>query len=123
MISARTLSAPRASAARVATRLESTPPLKPRTTRSKPTLRTSLRMKPTRIPRTSSGLIRNGGKTGSERLAGAFMPDSSQLVDGQLEPLVAQKWIGEALPADLTQVEGGEDQRLGGLFLLSDDVP
>src|SRR5438128_8191985 len=122
MIAARTLSAPSASAASVATRLESTPPLRPRTTRSKPTLRTSLRMKPTRTRRTSSGLIRSGGKTGSERLAGALMPDPSQLVDGELEPLVAQQRIGEPLAADLTQVEVGQDERLVGVFLLRDDV-
>src|SRR5216683_1825182 len=75
MMKATTFVGPSASVASVATRLESTPPLRPMTTRSKPTLRTSLRMKPTRIPRTSSGLIRNGGKTGSERLAGALIPD------------------------------------------------
>src|SRR2546423_606222 len=122
MIRARTLSAPSASAARVATRLESTPPLRPRTTRSKPTFRTSLRMKPTRMPRTSSGLIRSGGKTGSERLAGALMPDPAEFVDGELEPLVAQQRIGEPLAADLPQIEVGEDERLVGIFLLRDDV-
>src|SRR5438874_6252768 len=122
MIRARTLSAPSASAASVATRLESTPPLKPRTTRSNPTLRTSLRMKPTRMRRTSSGLIRSGGKTGSERLAGALMPDPAEFVDGQLDPLVAQQGIGETLAADVTQVDGGEDERLVGIFLLGDDV-
>src|SRR5256885_16466362 len=122
MIRARTLSAPSASAASVATRLESTPPLKPRTTRSNPTLRTSLRMKPTRMRRTSSGLIRSGGKTGSERLAGALMPDPAEFIDGQLDPLVAQQGIGETLASDVTQVDGGEDQRLVGIFLLGDDV-
>src|SRR5438105_7735007 len=122
MIRARTLSAPSATAASVATRLESTPPLKPRTTRSNPTLRTSLRMKPTRMRRTSSGLIRSGGKTGSERLAGALMPDPAELVDGQLEPLVAQQRIGESLSPDFPQVEVGEDKRLVGVFLLRDDV-
>src|SRR6266700_1194458 len=109
MIRARTLSAPSASAARVATRLESTPPLRPRTTRSKPTFRTSLRMKPTRMPRTSSGLIRSGGKTGSERLAGALMPDPAEFVDGELAP-------------DLPQVELGKNERFVGIFLLRDDV-
>src|ERR1700736_574124 len=103
MIRASTLSAPSASAASVATRLESTPPLSPRTTRSKPTLRTSLRMNPTRIPRISSGLIRSGGKTGSERLAGALMPDSSQLVYGELDPLVRQQGGGDALSAGVPQ--------------------
>src|SRR5438128_4595343 len=122
MIRARTLSAPSASAARVATRLESTPPLRPRTTRSKPTFRTSLRMKPTRMPRTNSGLIRSGGKTGSERLAGALMPDPAEFVDGELEPLVAQQRIGEPLAADLTEVEGGEDERFVRVFPLRDDV-
>src|SRR6202023_2304486 len=105
---------PSASVASVATRLESTPPLRPRTSRSKPTLRTSLRMNPTRIPRTSSGLIRSGGKTGSERLAGALMPGSAQLVDGQLDPLVAQQGVGEPLAADLPKIDGGKDGRLGG---------
>src|SRR6266849_827930 len=122
MMKATTFFGPSASAASVATRLESTPPLRPRTTRSKPTLRTSLRIKPTRIPRTSSGLIRNGGKTGSERLAGALMQDPSQLVDGELEPLIAQQRIGQPLPADLTQVDVGQDERLVGIFLLGDDV-
>src|SRR5438874_7110689 len=122
MITARTLSAPSASAASVATRLESTPPLKPRTTRSNPTLRTSLLMKPTRMRRTSSGLIRSGGKTGSERLAGALMPDPAEFVDGQLEPLVAQQRIGEPFAPDVPQVEVGEDERLVGIFLLRDDV-
>src|SRR3989442_12461707 len=98
---------PSASVASVPTRLESPPPLRPRTTRSKPTFRTSLRMKPTRIPRTSSGLIRSGGKTGSERLAGALMPDPAEFVDGELEPLVAEERIGEPLAPDLPQVELG----------------
>src|SRR5436305_15129887 len=96
MIAVRTLSAPSASAASVATRLVSTPPLMPRTTRSNPTLRTSLLMKPTRMWRTSSGLIRSGGKTGLERLAGALMRDPAELVDGQIEPTLAQQRIGEA---------------------------
>src|ERR1700730_7702008 len=122
MIRASTLSAPSASAASVATRLESTPPLSPRTTRSKPTLRTSLRMNPTRIPRISSGLIRSGGKTGSERLAGALMPDSSQLVDGEFESLIPQHRVRQALAAHLTQVEGGQDEGFVGVFLLRDDV-
>src|SRR2546423_1287051 len=123
MISASTLSAPRASSASVATRLESTPPLNPRTTRSKPTLRTSLRMKPTRIRRTSSGLIRSGGKAGSVRLAGAFMPDSSQFVDGKFHPFIPQHRVRQALSAHLPEVETGDDQRLVGIFLLGDDVP
>src|SRR3979411_3143401 len=110
MMKATTFFGPSASVASVATRLESTPPLKPRTTRSKPTFRTSLRMKPTRMPRTSSGLIRSGGKTGSVRLAGALMPDPSQLVDGQLDPLVAQQRIGEPLTADGTPVEARAKQ-------------
>src|SRR5437660_12935998 len=117
MISARTLSAPSASVASVATRLESTPPLRPRTTRSKPTLRTSLRMNPTRMPRTSSGLIRSGGKIGSERLAGTLMPDSSQLVDGELEPLVSKHRVRQALAPDLAKVDGGQDECLGGGLL------
>src|SRR6266851_2224808 len=122
MMKATTFFGPSASAASVATRLESTPPLRPRTTRSNPTLRTSLRMNPTRIPRTSSGLIRSGGKTGSERLAGALMQDPSQLVDGELEPLVAQQRIGQSLAADLAQVDRGQDERLVGIFPLGDDV-
>src|SRR5207302_6481815 len=122
MISARTLSAPSASVASVATRLESPPPLRPRTTRSKPTLRTSLRMNPTRIPRTSSGLIRSGGKTGSERFAGALMPDSPQLVDGEFETLIPQQRIRQSFAPDLAQVEAGQDERLVGIFLLGDDV-
>src|SRR5438132_2066459 len=122
MISARTLSAPSASVASVATRLESTPPLRPRTTRSKPTLRTSLRMNPTRMPRTSSGLIRSGGKIGSVRLAGTLMPDPAQLIDGQLDALVAKQWIGEPLAADVTQIEVGQDELLVRIFLLRDDV-
>src|SRR5713101_1541687 len=122
MMKATTLSAPSASAASVATRLESTPPLRPRTTRSKPTLRTSLRMKPTRIPRTSSGLIRSGGKTGSERFAGALMPDSSQLVDGQFDALIPQHRVRQALAPDLAKVEAGQDKGLVGVLLLGDDV-
>src|ERR1700686_4711453 len=122
MMKATTFFGPSASVASVATRLESTPPLRPRTTRSKPTLRTSLRMKPTRIPRTSSGLIRRGGKAGSERLAGALMPDPSQLVDGQLDPLVAQQGVGEPLAADVPKIDVGKDERLVGVFLLRDDV-
>src|SRR4029077_8436869 len=105
-----------------ATRLESTPPLRPRTTRSKPTLRTSLRMKPTRIPRTSSVLIRSGGKTGSESLAGALMPGSAQLVDGQLDPLVAQQGVGQPLGADVPEVDVGKEELLVGVFPLRDDV-
>src|ERR1700737_4004289 len=103
---------PAASVASVATRLESPPPLRPRTTRSKPTLRTSLRMKPTSIPRTSSGLIRSGGKTGSERLAGALMPGSAQLVDGQLDPLVAQQGVGGRPPAGAPKNVVGRHDRL-----------
>src|ERR1700694_873102 len=122
MMKATTFFGPSASVASVATRLESTPPLRPRTTRSKPTLRTSLRMKPTRIPRTSSGLIRSGGKTGSERLAGALMPGSAQLVDGQLDPLVAQQRVGEPLAADVPKIDVGQDERLVGVFLVRDDV-
>src|ERR1700694_132887 len=122
MMKATTFFGPSASVASVATKLESTPPLRPRTTRSKPTLRTWLRMKPTRIPRTSSGLIRSGGKTGSERLAGALMPDPSQLGYRALEPLITQQRMGEPLPADVTQVEVREDERLVGVFLLRDDV-
>src|SRR2546430_6838164 len=111
MIRARTLSSPSASAASVATRLESTPPLKPRTTRSNPTLRTSLRMKPTRMRRTSSGLIRSGGKTGSERLAGALMPDPAEFIDRQLQPLVAQQRIGQPLAPDGPQFDGAAADR------------
>src|SRR2546425_8128099 len=122
MMNATTFFGPSASAASVATRLESTPPLKPSTTRSNPTLRTSLRMKPTRMPRTNSGLSRSGGKTGSERLAGALMPDPAELVDGQLEPLVAQQRIGKPLAPDLPEVDGGQDERLVGVFLLRNDV-
>src|ERR1700737_336592 len=118
MMKATTFFGPSASVASVATRLESTPPLRPRTTRSKPTLRTSLRMNPTRIPRTSSGLIRSGGKTGSERLAGALMPGSGQLVDGQLDPLVAQQGVGEPLAGDVPQVVVGQDESPVGLPLL-----
>src|SRR5256885_16662216 len=111
MITVRTLSAPSASAASVATRLESTPPLKPRTTRSNPTLRTSLLMKTTRMRRTSSGLIRSGGKTGSERLAGAPMPDPAEVVDGQPEPPVAQHRIGDAFGPDVPPAQVWEDGR------------
>src|SRR3982074_3029683 len=102
MMKATTFFGPSASVASVATRLESTPPLKPRTTRSKPTFRTSLRMKPTRMPRTSSWLIGRGGKTGSVGLVGGLMPARSHFVDGQLEPFVAQQRIGEPLTADLS---------------------
>src|SRR5256885_318094 len=109
---ARPRAAQSASPPSVATRLESTPPLNPRTTRSKPTLRTSLRMKPTRIRRTSSGLIRSGGKAGSVRLAGAFMPDSSQFVDGKFHPFIPQHRVRQALSAHLPEVETGDDQRL-----------
>src|SRR5437763_14167244 len=116
MITARTLSAPSASAASVATRLESTPPLKPRTTRSNPTLRTSLLMKPTRMRRTSSGLIRSGGKAGSERLTGALIQDPAKFVDGQLEPLDAQQRIGEPLAPDVPQCEVGEGGHLVSIF-------
>src|ERR1700736_6949976 len=122
MMKATTFFGRSASVASVATRLESTPPLRPRTTRSKPTLRTSLRMNPTRIPRTSSGLIRSGGKTGSERLAGALMPGSAQLVDGQLDPLVAQQGGGDALSAGVPQIDVGKEERLAGALLVRDDV-
>src|SRR2546422_1253740 len=122
MMKATTFFGPSASVASVATRLESTPPLNPRTTRSNPTLRTSLLMKPTRMRRTSSGLIRSGGKTGSERLAGALMQDPAEFVDGQLEPLIAQQRIGEPFAPDLPQVDGGQDECLVGVFLLRDDV-
>src|SRR3989442_10897341 len=122
MMKATTFSGPSASVARVATRLESTPPLKPSTTRSNPTLRTSLRMKPTRMPRTSSGLIRSGGKTGSERLAGALMPHSTQLVDREFDPLIAQQGIGQPLPADAPQADIGDYGPLLGILLLRNDV-
>src|SRR6202022_4670264 len=122
MMKATTFFGPSASVASVATRLESTPPPKPRTARSKPTFRTSLRMKPTRMPRTSSGLIRSGGKTGSVRLAGALMPDPSQLVDGQLEPLVTEQRIGQPLAANVGEVQVGEHQRLVGVLVLRDYV-
>src|ERR1700686_2261508 len=122
MMKATTFLGPSASAASVATRLESTPPLSPSTTRSKPTLRTSFRMKPTRMRRTSSGLIASGGKTGSERLAGTFMPDPAQLVDGQFEMLVTQQRIGQPLAANIGELEVGPNQRLVGVLLLGDDV-
>src|SRR6185437_13139087 len=51
-----TFSAPSASAARKADRLESTPPERPTTTLSSPTLRTSSRMKATRIFRSRAVL-------------------------------------------------------------------
>src|SRR5438309_933699 len=108
--------------ASVATRLESTPPLSPSTTRSKPTLRTSFWMNPTRIFRTSSGLIWSGGKTGSERLAGALMPDSAKLVDGELDALVTQERIGQPLASNIGEVDVGEHKRLVGILLLRDDV-
>src|SRR3982074_3411996 len=101
MITPSTFFGPSACAESVATRLESTPPLRPSTTRSKPTLRTSFWINPTRIPRTNSGLIASGGKTGSERLAGALRPDPAELVDGQLDPLVTQQRIGQPLAADI----------------------
>src|SRR5919109_396868 len=122
MTSASTLSRPSASVARVATRLESTPPLRPRTTRSKPTLRTSLRMKPTRMPLTSSGLIARGGKTVSERFAGALMPDPAEFVDRQFQVLVPEQGIRQPLPAYIAEVEAGNDQCLIGVLLLGDDV-
>src|SRR5713226_9053158 len=122
MITPSTFLGPSASVASVATRLESTPPLRPSTTRSKPTLRTSLRMKPTRIRRTSSGLIRSGGKTGSERLAGALMPDPSQFIDGEFDPLIAQQGIGQPLASDVPQVNARKDEGLLGVLLLGDDV-
>ena len=52
-----TWSGPRASAASMALRLESTPPERPTTTRSRPTLRTSFRMNATRIRRMSETLV------------------------------------------------------------------
>src|SRR2546430_11461084 len=107
MIRARTLSAPSASAASVATRLESTPPLKPRTTRSNLTFRTSLLMKPTRMRRTSSGVIRSGGKAGSEMLTRALTQEPAEIGYVQLEPIVAQQWIGEALQPAVPQIEVG----------------
>src|SRR3984893_4765583 len=122
MITPSTFFGPSAWEASVATRLESTPPLRPRTTRSKPTLRTSFWMNPTRIPRTNSGLIASGGNTGSERLAGALMRDPAELVDGQLEPLVTQQRIGEPLAAHIGKGQGREHQRLVGVLMLRDDV-
>src|SRR5947209_11158442 len=122
MITPSTFFGPSACAASVATRLESTPPLSPSTTRSKPTLRTSFWMNPTRIFRTSSGLIWSGGKTGSERLAGALMPDSAKLVDGELDPLVTQQRIGQPLASNIGEVDVGEHKRLVGILLLRDDV-
>src|SRR2546428_1877367 len=121
MMTASTFSGPSAWLARVATRLESTPPLRPSTTRSKPTFCTSFWMKRTRIFRTSSGLMASGGKTGSVRLAGALMPCPSQLVDGQLHPLVPQQRIGQALAAHITQVQGRHHQRLVRILLLRQD--
>src|SRR5207302_1475599 len=122
MTTASTLRGPSASLASVATRLESTPPLRPSTTRSKPTLRTSLRMNPTRIRLTSSGWIASGGKTGSERLAGALMQDSSQFIDGQFQSFVPEQGVGQAFPPHLGKIEAGEHERLIGIFLLGDDV-
>src|SRR5438552_5430385 len=122
MMTASTLAGPSASLARVATRLESTPPLRPSTPRSKPTFWTSFWMKRTRIFRTSSGLMASGGKTGSERLAGALMPGPSQFVDGQLDPLVPEQRIGQALAADVAEVQGRQHQRLVRILLLRHDV-
>src|SRR5438034_3266680 len=122
MMTASTLVGPSAWLARVATRLEATPPLRPSTPRSKPTFWTSFWMKRTRIFRTSSGLMASGGKTGSERLAGALMPGPSQFVDGQLHPLVPEQRIGQALAADVTEVQGRHHQRLVGILLLREDV-
>src|SRR3989442_8186289 len=106
----------------VAPRLESTPPLSPSTTRSKPTFCTSFWMKRTRIFRTSSGLMASGGKTGSERLAGALMPGPSHFVDGQLNPLIPEQGIGQAFPADVPQVQVPHHQRLVRILLPGDDV-
>src|SRR5947209_2157067 len=106
----------------MATRLESTPPLRLRTSRSKPTLRTSLRMKPTRIRLTSEALIASGGKTGSERLARALMPDPAQLVDRQLEFLIPEQRIGQPLTPDVAEIEAGKHQRLVRILFLGDDV-
>src|ERR1700730_18884505 len=122
MITPSTFFGPSAWEASVATRLESTPPLRPRTTRSKPTLRTSFWMNPIRIPRTNSGLIASGGNTDSERLAGALMRDPAELVDGQLEPLVTQQGICQPLAAHVGEVQRGEHQRLLGVLMLRDDV-
>src|SRR5438067_10324305 len=122
MMTARTLVGPSASLARVANRLDSTPPLRPSTPRSKPTFWTSFWMKRTRIFRTSSGLMASGGKTGSERLAGALMPGPSQFVDGQLDPLVPEQRIGQALAADVTEVQGRHHPRLGRILPLPDGV-
>src|SRR5438552_2533859 len=122
MITASTFGWPSASAARLATRLESTPPLRPSTNRSKPTLRTSLRMNPIRMRLTSSGLMTSGAKPGSEWLAVARMPDSPQSLDGQFQPFVAQQGIRQPLPPHLGQVEAGEDEGLVRVFLLGDDV-
>src|SRR5947208_13944257 len=119
MITASTFGGPSASAARLATRLESTPPLRPSTNRSKPTLRTSLRINPIRMRLTSSGLMTSGAKTGSERLAGALMPDSPQFADGQFQPSVAQQGIRQPLPPHLSQVEAGEEQGRGPVFLMA----
>src|SRR5438105_13983185 len=119
MITASTFGGPSASAARLATRLESTPPLRPSTNRSKPTLRTSLRMNPIRMLLTSSGLMTSGAKTGSQRLAGALMPDSPPFVDSQFQPVVSQQGIRRPLPPHVRQVEAGEDEGLVRIFMLS----
>src|ERR671937_1398569 len=100
MISALTFSGLSARAASVAATLESTPPESPSTTRSKPTLRTSLRTKPIRMSRTRAPLICSAGKTSLEGLAGALMPDAAELVDRELDLLVAQQRALQPFAAD-----------------------
>src|SRR5574341_1014232 len=59
---ASTFAAPSASAASIALTAESTPPDKPTTTRSTPTLRTSLAMNAVRIRRISGGFVGISGR-------------------------------------------------------------
>src|SRR5205807_9111869 len=67
-------------------------------------------------------LMASGWKIGSVGLAGSLMPDPAELIDGQFHARVAQQRVGQALPADLAQLQGGGDQCLVGILLLGDDV-
>src|SRR6516225_3762661 len=93
-----TCSGPRALAASAATSDESTPPLNPTTTPSNPTLRTSSRMNPTRMPATSSGSIARtsaGGGAGSVAMT-LTVTQTGGLTVGQVMTSIAQQWRGDA---------------------------
>src|SRR4030088_1847305 len=105
-----TCSGPRARAASAAVSAESTPPLSPTTTRSKPTLRTSSWTKPQRIRVTTPVSI---AKTSAAETVGLIVVD--------VMTFVAEQRIGEPRATQRPQVDVLPDQLLVAATRISED--